>query len=53
MKDVRVLLLAMAQALSLAYEELVAFPEGLIFYDSGVVHENWSHNQGSRTSESF
>lgn len=35
------------------YEELVAFPEGLIFYDNGVVHENWSHNQASRTSESF
>ena len=28
------------------YEELVAFPEGLIFYDNGVVHEDWSHNQG-------
>ena len=35
------------------YEELVAFPEGLIFYDNGVVHENGSHNQASRTSESF
>lgn len=35
------------------YEELVTFPDGLIFYDNGVVHEDWSHNQGSRTSEIF
>ena len=28
------------------YEELVTFPEGRIFYDNGVVHVDWSHNQG-------
>ena len=35
------------------HEELVAFPDGLIFYDNGAVYENWSHNQGGRTCENF
>ena len=35
------------------YEELVAFPDGLTFYDNGAVHENASHNQGPYTSENF
>ena len=28
------------------YEELRAFPEGLVFYEGGTVHIDWSHNQG-------
>lgn len=31
---------------SVLYEELRAFTYGLIFYDNGAVHEDWSHSQG-------